>query len=93
MRLAGNLFTQTTITYTKGGTSWISGFYIPWYAVASNTTDLSYIARYLGFELRPVEIIDFRELSSNYNMTETDWASLDFPCMTAGQFCSDAYGD
>ncbi len=98
--LQGSLFfTQTTIEpYTKGGHFMdIGGFYDPLgYALAGgNTTDLSYILRgTLGFELKPIEnLLISGELSSNYNIIETDWAKLDFPMYDAlDNFVQTAYG-
>ena len=98
--LQGSLFfTQTTLEpYTKGGHFMdIGGFYDPLaLAIAGgNTTDQSYILHgTLGFELKPLEdLLISGELSSNYNMTETDWASLDFPMYDAlDNFVQTAYG-
>jgi TonB-linked SusC/RagA family outer membrane protein len=98
--LQGALFFSQTVLepYTKGGHFMdIGGFYDPVaYAVAGgNTTDLSYILHgTLGFDLKPVEnLLISGEFSSNYNITENDWANLDFPMYDPlDNFVQTAYG-
>lgn len=98
--LQGSLFfTQTTLEpHTTGGHFMdIGGFYDPIaYAVAGgNTTDLSYILHgMLGFELKPIEnLMISGELSGNYDVTETEWANLDFPMYDAlDNFVQTAFG-
>lgn len=98
--IQGSLFfTQTTLEpYTKGGHFMnIGGFYDPIaFAIAGgNTTDLSYILHgTLGFELKPLQdLLISGELSANYDITETDWASLDFPMYDPlDNFIQTAYG-
>lgn len=92
-------FTMPTLEpFTKGGHYMdIGGFYDPVAAAEAggNTTDLSYILHgTLGMDIRPFRnLLISGELSANYDMTETDWASLDWDMYDAlDNFVQSAYG-